>query len=133
MANLVNIFESLADENRLRIVNVMLLSPELCVIDMVNILDMPQTRVSRHLSYLKARNIVHSRRDGTWMYYSLGDSITSNEDFRQALQRMFAGNEIFLNDIERFLEGLDTKSVAALKNADAQTVETVIENCCAIG
>ncbi|MCC5927579.1 MAG: metalloregulator ArsR/SmtB family transcription factor [Bacteroidetes bacterium] len=131
--NLVHIFESLSDENRLRIVNVLVLSPSLCVVDLVNILKMPQTRVSRHLSYLKARNIVHARREGTWMYYSLGPAITENEDFRFALQQMFAGNEIFLTDIERFLEGLDNRSVAALKNADNHTVESVIQKCCEIG
>lgn len=131
--NLVNLFESLADENRLRIVNVLILSPELCVVDLVNILDMPQTRVSRHLSYLKARNVVHARRKGTWMFYRLDDSITENKEFRQALQQMFAGNEIFLTDIERFLEGLDSKHIAALKDAEPETVEAVIQNCCEIG
>lgn len=133
MVPLVHIFESLSDENRLRIVNLLLLAPELCVIDLVTILDMPQTRVSRHLSYLKARNIVSARREGTWMYYSLGSVLTQNATFQQSLQEMFAGNEIFLADIERFLEGLDDQRITALRNADPAVVEKVIENCCTIG
>lgn len=133
MGSLINIFESLSDENRLRIVNLLLLSPELCVIDLVNILDMPQTRVSRHLSYLKARNIVSARREGTWMYYKLGSSLTENASLQQSLQEMFAGKDLFLADIERFLEGLDDKAIVALRNAEAGAVEQVIANCCSIG
>ncbi|MCH8494887.1 MAG: metalloregulator ArsR/SmtB family transcription factor [Balneolales bacterium] len=133
MNKLLLLFESLADENRLRIVNLLLLSPELCVVDLERVLKMPQTRVSRHLSYLRSRGLVTSRRNGTWMFYSLGDALTDNLDFKHSLQQMFAGNELFLSDIERFLEGLDENSIASLKDADAEIVESVIENCCAIG
>jgi ArsR family transcriptional regulator len=35
------------------------------------ILRIPQSKVSRHLSYLRASGLVESRRDKLWMYYSL--------------------------------------------------------------
>ena len=37
-------------------------------------LGFTQTKVSRHLLYLKRAGLVKSRKHGLWMYYSLVDS-----------------------------------------------------------
>jgi len=49
------LFNGFADPTRLRILN-LLAAGELCVCDLVELLDLPQPLVSRHLAYLRARN-----------------------------------------------------------------------------
>ena len=64
------LFKAFSDETRLRIL-FLLATRELCVCELVAVLDMPQGKISRHLSLLKAVGVVTDRRDGTWIYYSL--------------------------------------------------------------
>ena len=63
--------QALSDENRLRIINLLAARPELCVCDIQSVLNMTQTKVSRHLTILKNAGFVLSRREGRWMYYAL--------------------------------------------------------------
>lgn len=63
-------FAAFSDPTRLRILH-LLRAGELCVGDLVTILDMPQPTVSRHLAYLRRSALVDTRKSGLWMYYSL--------------------------------------------------------------
>lgn len=63
----------LADETRLRIF-ALLTSGELCVCEVVDVLDIPQSLVSNHLGVLRRAGLVRARRDevdNRWVYYSL--------------------------------------------------------------
>ena len=51
MEEWVQLFKALADETRLRIVE-LLTQGELCVCDLMDVLEEPQSKISRHLSYL---------------------------------------------------------------------------------
>ena len=66
----LDIFKACSDETRLRIL-FLLSERELCVCELVSILDMPQGKISRHLALLKNASLVSDRREGTWIYYSL--------------------------------------------------------------
>jgi ArsR family transcriptional regulator, arsenate/arsenite/antimonite-responsive transcriptional repressor len=44
---------------------------EVCVCYLVEILNMPQPKVSRHLAYLRNAGIVSARRQGKWMHYRI--------------------------------------------------------------
>ena len=70
LKNLARTFKGLADENRLRILN-LLLHGELCVCDIQSVLGSSQPNVSRHLTYLKNSGLVLDRREGTRIYYRL--------------------------------------------------------------
>jgi ArsR family transcriptional regulator, arsenate/arsenite/antimonite-responsive transcriptional repressor len=63
-------FSAFSDPTRLRILH-LLLQGELCVGDLVAILDMPQPTVSRHLAYLRRSALVDTRKGGLWVYYRL--------------------------------------------------------------
>jgi ArsR family transcriptional regulator len=67
---LTRLFRALGDETRLRIV-ALLSNGELCVCHLENALDLNQSNASRQLGILKAAGIVDSRREGTWVYYSI--------------------------------------------------------------
>lgn len=62
-------FKALADETRLRLVRI-LTRQELSVGEIVAVLDMGQSRVSRHLGILVGCGLLTSRRDGSWTFYS---------------------------------------------------------------
>ena len=49
----------------------MLTRGPLCVCHFQEILDIPQTKVSQHLAYLRKHGLVECTRHGTWMIYSL--------------------------------------------------------------
>lgn len=70
MEQLVQFFKALSDETRLRIM-MLLTQGELCVCDLMFVLDEPQSKVSRHLAYLKYSGLTNSKRAGVWMHYSL--------------------------------------------------------------
>ena len=72
MDKLADGFKALSDPNRLRLLN-LLMAGELCVCDLMAALEMPQSTVSRHLSYLKKEKWVSGRRCGKWMYYKLAN------------------------------------------------------------
>jgi ArsR family transcriptional regulator len=63
-------FRAFCDRTRLRILS-LLRNGELCVGDIVDILEVPQPRVSRHLGHLRKAGLVTARRSGLWMHYSL--------------------------------------------------------------
>ena len=69
MSNAIRYFKALSDETRLRLTYV-LERYELSVNELVSILEMGQSRVSRHLKILTEAGLLSSRRDGLWVFYS---------------------------------------------------------------
>ena len=78
MKKTANIFKALSDETRLRVVK-LLQERELCVCELIQVLNMSQPRISRHLSVLKNAGIVDDRREGKWVYYSLCNETRNNK------------------------------------------------------
>lgn len=72
MQDMAQIFKALSEETRLRIMG-LLLEGELCVCDLMAILELPQSTVSRHLSYLRNAKLISGRREGVWMHYRVVD------------------------------------------------------------
>lgn len=71
MKHLAQTIKALSDPIRLRIVLLLQSEGELCVCDLMAVLKLPQSTVSRHLAYLKRSCWVDTRRQGLWMYYTL--------------------------------------------------------------
>ena len=72
----LTIFKACPDSTRLWIL-FLLDARELCVCELVDVLQMPQGKISRHLAVLKIAGLVHDRRDATWVYYSLASAASS--------------------------------------------------------
>ena len=66
----VELFHALSDETRLEIVQ-RLRSGERCVCDLTDLLSAAQSRLSFHLKVLKDAGLVHDRKQGRWVHYSL--------------------------------------------------------------
>jgi len=71
VSSLARVHKALGDETRLRIANLLAHRGELCVCDVESILQVSQSKASRHLNHLKHAGVVEDRRDGTWIYYRL--------------------------------------------------------------
>ncbi|OGR78280.1 MAG: hypothetical protein A3I11_01850 [Elusimicrobia bacterium RIFCSPLOWO2_02_FULL_39_32] len=65
------VFRAFADVTRLRILNLLKRKEELCVCELIEVLHIGQSKVSRHLAYLKKAGLVQDRKEGLWSYYSL--------------------------------------------------------------
>jgi ArsR family transcriptional regulator len=65
-----HLFRALSDPTRLRLIN-LIGGQELCVCYFVQVIDVPQPKISRHLAYLRKAGIVAARREGKWMHYRL--------------------------------------------------------------
>lgn len=92
-------FKALADETRLRIM-ALLLRGELCVCDLMEILALPQSTVSRHLATLRHAGLVEDRRQGVWMYYRLTQSNALHQDLAELINRHVASVPQALKDRE---------------------------------
>ena len=63
------IMRALADNTRLRVINLLASQQELCVCELTGAMDMAQPKVSRHLAILREAGGVLDRREGLWIYY----------------------------------------------------------------
>lgn len=64
-------FRAVADRTRLRILCLLKGKAEICVCDLMRVLDLPQAKVSRHLAYLRKAGLVVGRKQRQWMHYRL--------------------------------------------------------------
>ena len=77
MESAIKMFKALSDETRLRIY-LLLLQGELCVCELVNILNMEQSRISHSVRILKEAGLVVNRREGKWIIYAVNPEIENN-------------------------------------------------------
>ena len=72
MRELLAVTKALADENRLRAVG-LLRQHELCLCQIVEVLGLASSSVSRHMSILQQARLVESRKQGRWAYFRLAE------------------------------------------------------------
>lgn len=63
-------FQALSEPLRVKVIE-LLRENELCVCDLCEALDVAQSKLSFHLKALKEANLLRSRQEGRWIYYSL--------------------------------------------------------------
>jgi len=98
-------FKALADATRLRLLNI-LYTHELNVNEIVSIMGMGQSRISRHLKILTDSGLLKYRRDGLWVFYRAekegrgGELLGLLSDFIRTDREMSADYELLSNVIE---------------------------------
>jgi ArsR family transcriptional regulator len=105
MRDVVSIAKALADDNRVRIV-AMLDGRELCVCQVIELLALAPSTVSKHLSILKQARLIEGRKDGRWMYYRLADDDApraAHEALRWTLQAL-KGDKRLRDDATRLTQ-----------------------------
>lgn len=117
MRNMIPALKAVSDESRLRILNLLLGRGELCVCDIEAILGATQTKVSRHLAYLRRCGLVNTRRSGLWILYSIPHSLDGpQKEILSFLPRILAANEIARRDLKR-LDARIRRGCCATTNA----------------
>ncbi len=95
--NACDSFKALGDLTRLRIL-MLLLQQELCVCDILAVLRLPQSTVSRQLGILKSAGLVSDRRAGRWVHYRMQNSAVANT-VRPYLTEHLAGQKPHCDDL----------------------------------
>lgn len=105
MHNLVKAAKALSDETRLRILN-LLLHRECCVCEVMEVLEISQTRASRNLSILYDAGFLKLRKVGLWAHYSIDQDNLEEylSSLLKAIELGFKGNEIATKDAEHLKE-----------------------------
>lgn len=113
MREIVKAMKALSDETRLRILN-LLLERECCVCEVMQALEISQTRASRNLSMLHDAGFLKMRKDGLWSLYSINQE---------------GMKEYFADLVEGVRKSLEDDEVAALDRKRLKTAERVGPGC----
>ena len=99
MDRFADIFKSLGEKNRLRIV--MLLSERpMCVCEINEVLHIALSTISAHLKNLKYAGLIKDEKDGRWVTYSLvEDSFV--QDIVKRVKKELNNDPLFLEDLEK--------------------------------
>ena len=102
MRDFVKLFKALSDETRIRILKV-LLERECCVCEVMQALDISQSRASRNLGILEDAGFIKSKRDGLWIVYSIDEQRMNSytAPLIELLRSSLVNEEIILQDRER--------------------------------
>jgi ArsR family transcriptional regulator len=101
VVDLIQIYQCFCDRTRLRIVNLLARSP-LCVCHFQEILGEPQVKISKHLAYLREREMVLAERDQNWMIYSLPKTLSPElEANLKCLQDCVQSDKLFARDLKK--------------------------------
>ncbi len=76
MWELIRVFKALSDETRMRMLH-LLCDGELCVCEIMQALEISQTRASRNLGILRDAGLLKDRRDGQWVHYSVNREVAA--------------------------------------------------------
>ena len=111
---LLSIYKCLCDETRLRILNLLSVSP-LPVCHIQAVLRKSQVVISQHLAYLRERDLVMGQRYQSWMIYSLPPNRPAALDSNlKCLQDAIQDEPILRKDLEKLKKLMGSKSVSAL-------------------
>ncbi len=113
MRSTTNVYKALSDTNRLRIL-MMLKEKSLCVCEVVEILELANSTVSKHLSVLRNANLVMDEKSGRWVNYRIARAEESEDiDFVFAhLERQLKNDDRVMRDREK-LKGVDRYTICA--------------------
>lgn len=93
------IFKSLSDTTRIRILYLLYKNKALCISDLEMILDSSQSKISRHLAYLKNTNLVFLKKIDQWSFYGIKEEIM---DLVEHIFTYLGKDADLLNDQKRY-------------------------------
>ena len=103
LAHTVDILRAAGEPSRLRIL-ALLAREELAVMELCQILDQSQPRVSRHLRLLTESGLVERFPDGGWVFYRLAADPGHRSLIAQILAMIEGGDAAMVRDLERLHE-----------------------------
>ena len=108
MREFMDVVRALADENRVRAL-LSLREGELCVCQIIELLNLAPSTVSKHMSVLKQARLVEATKRGRWVYYRLPNDAETSRLVGDAVSFVFgsvSNSSTILRDEERLREVL---------------------------
>ena len=102
MQAILNLHKALGDESRVRAL-MALAEGELCLCQLIELLELAPSTVSKHMTYLQQVGLVKRRKEGRWHFYRLAGE-ESPDQVRQVLDKTLealAEDPVTLRDRER--------------------------------
>ena len=125
---LPKLLRALSEETRLRILHLLFRSGELCVCDIEDIIGGPQTKISRHLAYLRRAGLVRARRQGLWMLYSLpSDSSGVLDELLQCVDRLHSQTDLAKKDVMQLEKNVRTGCCATFTTIKPGEIPVTIQ------
>jgi len=93
------VFKSVSDESRVRILHLLYRNGELTISDIEHILEFTQTKTSRHITYLKNSGMVSARKVDQWVFYSIREEV---EELTNRVLEFLVKDIILQKDQETF-------------------------------
>jgi len=103
----VTICKALSDPNRIRILQA-LRKGELCVCQIIDLLQLAPSTISKHMSVLRAAKLVQSRKDSRWVYFKLMQNPKADID-----RFLSISNQVLSNDRQIKQDGKRVQSIRA--------------------
>jgi ArsR family transcriptional regulator len=100
MRNLIKAIKALSDETRLRILN-LLTERECCVCEVIQALEISQSKASRGLSALYDAGFLKLRREALWSFYSIDQTEEFYAELVSVVRKALKDNEVVQADRER--------------------------------
>ncbi|RJQ16208.1 MAG: ArsR family transcriptional regulator [Nitrospiraceae bacterium] len=97
--------KALSDETRVRILK-LLGHRELCVCQLMSVLGMGQSTVSKHLGILRNAGLVEVRKEWTWAFYKISEDAAHiyNRSFLSVLSSVLKDDFIIRKDEDKLRE-----------------------------
>ncbi len=121
MEKLLLFLKCLADENRLKILK-LLLEDKYCVCQLEELLEKSQSSISQHLSYFKDLNLLNEEKSSKWTHYSLNRKVYDKFISDLIALHYLSLEDLNLNNLSEKVENL--KSIPEIKD------NNVKRSCC---
>ncbi len=100
-------YKALSEPLRIRLLCLVIAAGDICVCDLVTITGASQSKVSRHLAYLKNSGWLAVRREKLWMHYSIAKQ---DGDMEEAVIKTLKKHAKNSRQIKKDLEKLAEKA-----------------------
>ncbi len=113
MDDVLALFKALSDRNRLRVVAALMDFEELCVCQIIELLQISGATASRHLSLLVQAGLLTSRKEGRWIYYRLQRGVVNHLPLLEWLAQTIEGSA----DLQA-----DRRTLTAIEACEPETI-----------
>ncbi len=123
MRELTKLLGVLSDESRLRALN-LIQQRECCVCEIMQVMDISQSKASRILSSLYDVGLLKLRREGRWAYYSIVEDPEEDyvKDILMGIRESMAGDRAASDDLER-LKTAERMGPACVEGCDSRVAK----------
>lgn len=113
----------LADDTRLRILNLLLRTSDLCVCELVAILRLPQYQISRHLGPMRRSGLLTTERRGPFVFYGISDQTRRNAVYGAILRAVphLAASPLGPGDVGRMRRLMKLESTQRVASCAAES------------